>query len=119
MLNYRSLSTIVSSCVLGPPVIMEIGKTSRTFCEVAGRAEPLLADVIMALGDLGIQINGLEEYTFRSSRYILPGPSQSTQTKQLSMLSAGSKQHLPPYMPSHLPQFPDPHAYTRTPVSFE
>ena len=99
-------------------VIIEIGKTSRTFCEVAGRAEPLPADVIMALGDLGIQVNGLEEYVFRSSRCHVPSPTQATPSKQLSMLSAGSKQHFPSYMPNHLPQFPDPHAYTRTPVSY-
>lgn len=98
-------------------MITEVGRTSRTFCEVAGRAEPLPADVILALVDLGIKINGLEEYTFRSTRHILPPPSLSTPSKQLVMLSAGTKQHLPPYMPSHLPQFPDPHAYTRTPVS--
>lgn len=95
-----------------------MGKTSRTYCEAVGRVEPLPADVIVALIELGIKINGLEEYAFRSNRLALSPPTQSTQSKQLSMLTAGSKQHLPTYIPNYLPQFPDPHAYTRTPVRY-
>lgn len=99
-------------------VIIEIGKTSRTFCEAVGRVEPLPADVVLALTELGVRVNGLEEYAFRSNRLKLPSPTQTTQNKQLSLLTAGSKQHLPAYIPNYLPQFPDPHAYTRTPVGF-
>lgn len=71
----------------------------------------------MALVDLGLQINGMEEYVIRPGRFTLPPPVHSTPSKQLSLLAAGTKQHLPHHIPSHLPQFPDPHAYTRTPVS--
>ena len=87
------------------------------FSEAAGRVEPLPADVILALIDMGLSLNGMEQYAFRNNRHSMPTPAQSTQVKQLSMLAAGSKQHLPHYIPNHLPQFPDPHAYTRTPVS--
>ena len=31
-------------------------------------------------------------------------------------LEAGSKQARPSYIPSHLPAFPDPHSYIKTPV---
>lgn len=99
------------------PVISEIAKTSRMFTEAAGRVEPLPADVTLALIDMGLSLNGMEQYAFRPNRHAMPPPAQSTQVKQLSLLAAGSKQHLPHYIPNHLPQFPDPHAYTRTPVS--
>lgn len=33
------------------------------------------------------------------------------------MLQAGTKQIHPGHVPDHLPAFPDPHAYIRTPVS--
>lgn len=99
-------------------VITEIGKTSRMFSEAAGRVEPLPADVTLALIDIGLSLNGMEQYAFRTNRHSMPPPAQSTQAKQLSMLAAGSKQHLPHYIPNHLPQFPDPHAYTRTPVMY-
>ncbi|XKL63637.1 hypothetical protein PGB90_006001 [Kerria lacca] len=98
-------------------LIVEIGKTSRMFCEAAGRVKPLPSDLILALIDLGIKINGMEEYIFRPQRHILSTPVQlAAPAKQLAMLAAGSKQHLPHYVPNHLPQFPDPHAYTRTPT---
>lgn len=98
-------------------VITEIGKTSRMFTEAAGRVEPLPADITLALIDMGLSLNGMEQYALRNNRHLMPAPTQSSQVKQLSMLAAGSKQHLPHYIPNHLPQFPDPHAYTRTPVS--
>ncbi len=109
--------TTISSKILEISVILEIGKNTRAFCEAAGRVEPLPCDVILALIDLGLQINGMEEYTFRSHRQILPAPVQSAPSKQLSLLAAGLKQQHPHYIPNHLPQFPDPHAYTRSPVS--
>lgn len=100
-------------------VVSEIGRTSRQFCEAAGRVEPLPADVTMALVDLGIRINGMEEFVNRPGRWTLPPPVQSALSKQLTLLAAGTKQHLPHHIPNHLPQFPDPHAYTRTPVSIK
>jgi hypothetical protein len=33
-------------------------------------------------------------------------------------LEAGHKQPRPSYIPPHLPAFPDPHSYVKTPVSF-
>lgn len=100
-------------------MITEIGRTGRTFSDVAGRVEPLPSDIVMAFVDLGISINGMNDFTFRPFKQSLPAPVPTPPQKPLSLLSAGSKQHLPPYIPNHLPQFPDPHAYTRTPVSIE
>lgn len=64
-------------------------------------------------------MNGLDSYIKNGKHTILPNLQPQQPQKQLNMLSAGSKQPLPPHIPPHLPQFPDPHAYVRTPVSLK
>lgn len=67
--------------------------------------------------NLGFDFSGLESYVKNSDHSVLPNLQPQQPQKQLCMLSAGMKQQLPSYIPQHLPQFPDPHAYVRTPVS--
>lgn len=65
----------------------------------------------------GFNFNELNAFVKNSDHSVLPNLQPQQSQKQLSMLSAGSKQPLPSHIPQHLPQFPDPHAYVRTPVS--
>lgn len=83
---------------------------------MSGRIQPVIGDVIVALINMGISIQGLEAFATREGRHILPTPQQITAQKQLSLLQAGTKLNHPPHIPAHLPHLPDPHAYIRTPV---
>jgi transcription initiation factor TFIID subunit 8 len=73
--------------------------------------------VIIALVNMGLPLDSIEMHARRPGRTMLPALVPSTQPKQLSILQAGLKQLHPPHIPVQLPQFPDPHAYIRTPVS--
>ncbi|KAF7278546.1 hypothetical protein GWI33_008250 [Rhynchophorus ferrugineus] len=96
--------------------LCEIGLLSKNYCELSGRSDPLIADVILGFVEMGFDFSSLEGYAKFGKHMVLP-PLQSQQSqKQLSMLSAGAKQALPSYVPQHFPQFPDPHAYVRTPT---
>lgn len=97
-------------------VLMELGNSSRSYCELAGRIEPMIGDVILALVGMGFNPNTIEVHAKRTNHSVLPTPVTSAQPKQLSILQAGVKQNHPVYIPTHLPPFPDPHAYIRTPV---
>lgn len=98
-------------------VLCEIGESARNYCELSGRTEILIADIVLALVNNGIKLDDINSYGLRSNRSVLPPLQQQTQTKQLNILQAGVKQGHPPHIPGHLPQMPDPHAYIRTPVS--
>lgn len=117
-------------------VVTEIGALSKSFCELSGRCEPVIADVILGFVEmgkvneinsklkfcnkfsfLGYDFNNLDGYIKSNKHSVLPSLQSQQPQKQLNMLSAGTKQPLPPYIPQHFPPFPDPHAYVRTPVS--
>lgn len=98
-------------------MIKEVGGLSHDFCELASRQQPMLADVLLALVNLGIPIHGLDKYAKRPLRTVFPPVTQTTQPKPSSILQAGVKQPHPAHIPPYLPDFPDPHAYIRTPVS--
>ncbi|XP_050523926.1 transcription initiation factor TFIID subunit 8-like isoform X2 [Daktulosphaira vitifoliae] len=99
-------------------ILTQVGTSSHRYAEVAGRLEPLGADVMMGLIDMGIFKNAssLLNYAKRSNRAVLPSPTPSVQPRITSNLQAGSKLPHPSYIPSHMPPFPDPHAYIRTPT---
>lgn len=94
-----------------------MGVSARSFCELSGRTEPVIGDVIIALVNMGLPLDGIETHARRSGRTVLPALVPSTQPKQLCILQAGLKQPHPSHIPVHFPLFPDPHAYIRTPVS--
>jgi transcription initiation factor TFIID subunit 8 len=98
--------------------LCEIGESARNYCELSGRTEILVADVVLALVNAGIGVDNIHLYGLRANRSLLPPLQQQTQTKQLNILQAGVKQSHPSHIPSHLPPMPDPHAYIRTPVRF-
>lgn len=111
--NNTALETLVE--VL-QSIIFEIGHSGRLYCELAGRTEPLFADVLLTLVNLGMPINELDKFAKRSNLITIPAPIASAPAKQLGILQAGVKQAHPSHIPTHLPPFPDPHAYIRTPT---
>ncbi|KAM0726825.1 Transcription initiation factor TFIID subunit 8 [Formica fusca] len=96
--------------------IVETGASARNYCELSGRTEPLIADVILALISMGMKVDNIETYAKRQNRTVLPALQQQTQAKHLNILQAGVKQNHPSHIPNYLPAFPDPHAYIRTPT---
>lgn len=97
-------------------LICEIGRTSRAFCELAGRTEPLVGDIVVGLIDLGIYIDNMSEYALRPNKIVIPTPGQIPKHSMPKILQAGEKRPLSSYIPDYYPPFPDQHAYIRTPT---
>lgn len=77
----------------------------------------LIINLVLKLVYLGIPLSGIEQYAKRNNRLVITPLQQIQPHKTYNMLKAGTKQNHPSHVPSHLPSFPDPHAYIRTPVS--
>jgi len=97
-------------------LLVELGRSTRAFCELAGRVEPVSADIMLAMVEMGIPVTGLQEYAMRSNRLTLPAPSQTVTAKQTAILHTGNKKRHPIHIPEHLPEMPDSHSYIRTPT---
>ncbi|CAL8122959.1 unnamed protein product [Orchesella dallaii] len=98
--------------------LFEFGRSTRMFTELAGRVEPTVGDVTMALIDMGFKVDprGLRAYSKRMTRPMISAPQTLPLPKVPTILSAGKKRALPPYIPDYFPPMPDPHAYIRTPT---
>ena len=110
-----------SSCletltVLTTSLVTELGRSARAYCELAGRVEPVVADLVLALVEMGIPLEGLAEYALRGSRVSLSQPAQAVPAKQTAILHTGNKRRHPAYVPEHMPEMPDSHSYIRTPT---
>ncbi|XP_037049778.1 transcription initiation factor TFIID subunit 8 [Bradysia coprophila] len=121
ILQEKGFETVEKQCIetlteMIQSLITEIGQSSRNYCELSGRTQPVIGDVVVALINAGISIQGLETFAKRESRVILQPPQQISATKQLNLLQAGTKNSHPTHIPNHLPVLPDPHAYIRTPT---
>jgi len=66
---------------------------------------------------MGYNLEGLQAYSRRPARKVLPPLTPLAQPRPASLLQAGDRQPLPSHIPSNFPPLPDPHAYIRTPVS--
>jgi len=106
----ETLTEMLQSC------ITEIGRSTRAFSELAGRTEPVVGDVVMALVEMGMEIDSIPIYARRSNRSVVPSPSVAGPPQIPRILQVGQKRHHPQHIPEHLPSFPDPHAYIRTPT---
>ncbi|XP_055940400.1 transcription initiation factor TFIID subunit 8-like isoform X1 [Argiope bruennichi] len=94
----------------------ELARSSRAFCELSGRSEAIVSDVIMALVEMGVNIDSLIPFAKRPNRITLPTPVSLPRPAISRILQAGEKRPLPSYIPEHYPPFPDPHTYIRTPT---
>nr|XP_033773178.1 transcription initiation factor TFIID subunit 8 isoform X3 [Geotrypetes seraphini] len=75
--------------------LSEIGRSSKSYCEHTARTQPTLSDIVVTLVEMA------------------PVTNQPMTPKALS--AGQSKQH-PAHIPSHFPEFPDPHTYIKTPT---
>lgn len=96
--------------------LTEVGRSSKSYCELAQRTEPVIGDVIVALVNMGYNLEGLQSYGRRPARTTVPQPLPSAAPKPTNILQAGDKQKFPSHIPNYMPEFPDPHAYIRTPT---
>lgn len=96
--------------------LIELGRMSKNYSELAGRTIPVVADVTMGLIEMGIPIIGIETYIRSGTHLTLPQIQYMQPIRQPSLLNVGHKQPLPNFMSSSLPQFPDSHAHVRTPT---
>ena len=45
-------------------LIYELGRSARNFCELAGRVEPVVADVVLAMVEMGMSVQGIKVGSF-------------------------------------------------------
>lgn len=95
--------------------IIELGRSSRTYCEVAGRSMTTLCDIETALVSMGCKAAKLIDATGKVSVRLGKIAMQSP-TTTASVLKVGTKAKFPAYVSTNLnfPPFPDPHTYMRT-----
>ncbi|ODM87880.1 Transcription initiation factor TFIID subunit 8 [Orchesella cincta] len=92
--------------------LFEFGRSTRMFTELAGRVEPTVGDVTMALIDMGFKVDpvGLRNYSRRHTRPMIPAP------QTLPLPKRGKREHCRRIFQIIFPPMPDPHAYIRTPT---
>ena len=99
--------------------VCEIGRSSRAAAELAGRTEVMVGDVILALVEMGMNVDSIPAYGRQgqlSQKLIIAQPAQAPRSATPKILQAGEKKPHLPFIPSYLPPFPDPHSYIRTPT---
>uniref|UniRef100_A0A8C5XP35 Transcription initiation factor TFIID subunit 8 n=1 Tax=Microcebus murinus TaxID=30608 RepID=A0A8C5XP35_MICMU len=79
--------------------IPEIGRSAESHCEHTARTRPALSDIVVTLVEMGFNVDTLPAYP------VTP-----------KALTAGQNRPHPPHIPSHCPEFPDPHTYIGTPT---
>ena len=106
----------------------ELGRSGKAYCELACRVEPLGADVLLALSEMGqggpkgCNPAALLDYARRPGRKTLGQPQTAVQPKQTSMLHTGDRRKdgrgkaSTAVIPDYLAEFPDAHSYIRTPT---
>ncbi|XP_032377117.1 transcription initiation factor TFIID subunit 8 isoform X1 [Etheostoma spectabile] len=96
--------------------ITEIGRCAKAYCEHTARSVPTLADTVVTLIEMGFNADTLPVYAKRSQRMVITAPPVTNAPVTPKALSAGQKRPHPAYIPSHFPEFPDPHTYIKTPT---
>ena len=111
-----SLETLVEML---QSLLTEMGKSSRSAAELAGRTEVVVPDVVLALVEMGLNVDSIPEYgrsQMRSSKIVIPAPGIAAKQSVPKILQAGEKKSHFSYIPDYLPPFPDAHSYIRTPT---
>lgn len=96
--------------------ITEIGRCAKAYCEHTARSIPTLPDAVVTLIEMGFNVDTLPVYAKRSQRMVITAPPVTNAPGTAKALSAGQKRTHPPHIPSHFPEFPDPHTYIKTPT---
>ncbi|XP_026864260.1 transcription initiation factor TFIID subunit 8 [Electrophorus electricus] len=96
--------------------ITEVGRCAKANCEHTARSTPTLSDVVITLVEMGFNVDTLPVYAKRSQRMVITAPPVTNAPVTPKALVAGQKRTHPAYIPSHFPEFPDPHTYIKTPT---
>ncbi|KAL4645888.1 transcription initiation factor TFIID subunit 8 [Arapaima gigas] len=96
--------------------ISEVGRSAKSYCEHTARSTPTLSDVVVALIEMGFNVDTLPTYAKRSQRMVITAPPVTNSPVVPKALVAGQKRVHPSYIPCHFPEFPDPHTYIKTPT---
>ncbi|XP_053562708.1 transcription initiation factor TFIID subunit 8 isoform X3 [Bombina bombina] len=99
--------------------LSEIGRSAKSYCEHTARTQPTLPDIVVTLIEMGFNIDTLPAYAKRSQRMVITAPPVTNHPVTPKALSAGQNKPHPAHIPSHLPEFPDPHTYIKTPTCRE
>ncbi|XP_051961809.1 transcription initiation factor TFIID subunit 8-like [Xyrauchen texanus] len=96
--------------------ITEVGRCAKANCEHTARSTPTLSDVVITLVEMGFNVDTLPVYAKRSQRMVITAPPVTNAPVVPKSLMAGQKRTHPSHIPSHFPEFPDPHTYIKTPT---
>ncbi|XP_041084762.1 transcription initiation factor TFIID subunit 8-like [Polyodon spathula] len=96
--------------------VSEVGRCAKSYCEHTARTQPTLSDVVVTLVEMGFNVDTLPFYAKRSQRMVITAPPVTNPPIAPKALTAGQKRQHPSHIPSHLPEFPDPHTYIKTPT---
>ncbi|KAK2703025.1 transcription initiation factor TFIID subunit 8-like [Artemia franciscana] len=94
--------------------LCSLGINGKNYCELAGRTDPVLGDVVLSLVNMGFSLDGLESYARRPKKYTLGPLLSASGVKSPSLLHTGLKKNFPMHVFDYLPAFPDSHAYINT-----
>lgn len=98
-------------------LLCEMGRAARAAAELAGRTEVVVPDLVLALVEMGINVSSIPMYAMTTSnRLVIPAPHQAARQATPKILQTGEKKSHFGYIPDHMPPFPDPHSYIRTPT---
>ena len=97
-------------------LIRQVGLSAHKYCEQAGRVQPVIGDVIVALVDMGIAVEHIQAYGNKNGRVILPPLLTANHPKRVDNLHVGEVQPHPPHIPKYFLPFPDPHTFLHTPT---
>ncbi|XP_061218938.1 transcription initiation factor TFIID subunit 8 isoform X2 [Neopsephotus bourkii] len=96
--------------------ISEMGRSAKSYCEHTARTQPTLSDIVVTLVEMGFNVETLPAYAKRSQRMVITAPPVTNQPVTPKALTAGQNKPHPSHIPSHFPEFPDPHTYIKTPT---
>ncbi|XP_062314791.1 transcription initiation factor TFIID subunit 8 isoform X2 [Osmerus eperlanus] len=96
--------------------ISEVGRCAKSYCEHTARSIPTLSDAVVSLIEMGFNVDTLPVYAKRSQRMVITAPPVTNPPVVPKALIAGQKRTHPSHIPSHFPEFPDPHTYIKTPT---
>ncbi|KAG8589090.1 hypothetical protein GDO81_006249 [Engystomops pustulosus] len=99
--------------------LTEVGRSAKSYCEHTARTQPTLPDIVVALIEMGFNLDTLPLYAKRSQRMVITAPPVTNNPVAPKALIAGQNKPHPAHIPGHLPEFPDPHTYIKTPTCRE
>ncbi|KAF3831534.1 hypothetical protein GH733_000346 [Mirounga leonina] len=114
----RTLQVVVSSLLTEAGFESAEKASVETLTEMlqSSRTQPTLSDIVVTLVEMGFNVDTLPAYAKRSQRMVITAPPVTNQPVTPKALTAGQNRPHPPHIPSHFPEFPDPHTYIKTPT---